>query len=108
MLDIDDFKRLNDVYSHALGDQVLIGLSDIMRDMIRGSDVLCRLGGEELGVILPSCDVRDAMGLAARFTERLAETEFGPAGRVTVSMGLACGPDHAMNPRELAACAEAA
>jgi diguanylate cyclase (GGDEF)-like protein len=108
MLDIDDFKRLNDIFSHAVGDQVLIGLSGMLRDMIRGSDVLCRLGGEELAVIMPSCDIADALGLAHRFMERLATTEFPPAGRVSVSMGVACGPVHAMNPRQLAACAEAA
>ncbi|MGH2821331.1 MAG: diguanylate cyclase, partial [Actinomycetota bacterium] len=108
MLDIDDFKRLNDVWGHGVGDQVLVALSDLLSEMVRASDVVCRVGGEELAVILPSCDLADALGLADRITERLASTAFDPAGHVTLSVGLAQAPDHAMNPRELVACAEAA
>jgi diguanylate cyclase (GGDEF)-like protein len=108
MLDIDDFKRLNDIYGHAVGDQVLIGLSDMLREMVRVSDVVCRLGGEELAIIMPSSDVADAAGLAGRFMDRLTTTDFDPAGRVTVSIGIAKGPDHAVNARELANRAEEA
>src|SRR5581483_5684716 len=60
------------------------------------------------GVIMPSCDAGDALGLAARLTENLRNAEFDQAGRMTVSIGVAQGPEHAMNPRELVACAEAA
>jgi diguanylate cyclase (GGDEF)-like protein len=108
MLDIDDFKRVNDVYGHGIGDEVLRELAELLRTTLRGSDVVCRLGGEEFGVIMASCDAAAAFGLAERLTEKLREVEFGPAGRVTVSVGVAQGPDHAANPRELAACAEAA
>lgn len=108
MLDIDDFKRLNDVYGHGVGDQVLTGLAGILREMLRGSDVACRIGGEEFTIVLPSCDIGDAVGLAGRIRQRLTETSFGPAGRITVSLGVTQGPLHATNPRELAACAEAA
>ena len=52
MLDIDDFKRVNDVYGHGAGDQVLTELADLLRVALRGSDVVCRLGGEEFGVIM--------------------------------------------------------
>jgi diguanylate cyclase (GGDEF)-like protein len=108
MLDIDDFKRLNDVYGHGVGDQVLTGLANILREMLRGSDVACRIGGEEFTIVLPSCDVDDAVGLAARIRARLSETSFGPAGRITISLGVTQGPLDATNPRELVACAEAA
>ncbi|CAN5675771.1 hypothetical protein BH24ACT26_BH24ACT26_13570 [soil metagenome] len=108
MLDIDDFKKLNDIHGHALGDQVLIGLSDMLREMVRASDVVCRLGGEELAVIMPSCAVADAMGFTVRLMEELETVDYSPAGRVTMSIGIAKGPDHAMNARELAWCAEAA
>ena len=108
MLDIDDFKRVNDIYGHGTGDQVLVALADILRQTVRGSDVVCRLGGEEFGVIMASCDAGDAMGLAARMTERLLTEEFEQAGRLTLSIGIAQGPEHAMNPRELVACAESA
>ncbi|HZQ82000.1 MAG TPA: diguanylate cyclase [Gaiellaceae bacterium] len=108
MFDLDDFKRVNDVYGHATGDQLLIQVARIARDIVRGSDVVCRIGGEEFGVIMPSCDAGDALGLAARLIDTLRDHEFDPAGRITVSMGVAQGPEHAMNQRELIACAEAA
>jgi diguanylate cyclase (GGDEF)-like protein len=108
MLDIDDFKRVNDIYGHGTGDQVLVALADILRQTVRGSDVVCRLGGEEFGVIMASCDAGDAMGLASRLAARLLTEEFEQAGRLTLSIGIAQGPEHAMNPRELVACAESA
>ena len=108
MLDIDDFKRVNDVHGHGIGDQVLVELADVLQSTVRVSDVVCRLGGEEFGVIMASCDAGDALGLARRITDRLAETDIEPAGRLSVSIGIAQGPEHAMNPRELVACAEVA
>ncbi|HEX9141845.1 MAG TPA: sensor domain-containing diguanylate cyclase, partial [Gaiellaceae bacterium] len=108
MLDIDDFKRVNDVYGHGAGDQLLVQLARLARETVRGSDVVCRIGGEEFGVIMPSCDAGDALGLASRMSQALRELDVDPAGGITVSMGVAQGPDHAMNPRELVTCAEAA
>jgi diguanylate cyclase (GGDEF)-like protein len=108
MLDIDDFKRVNDVYGHGAGDQVLTELAELLRAALRGSDVVCRLGGEEFGVIMPSGGAADAFALASRLTETLDDVEFGPAGKITISVGVSQGPEHAMNPRELVACAEAA
>jgi diguanylate cyclase (GGDEF)-like protein len=108
MVDIDDFKRVNDVHGHGTGDQVLAVLADILRGSVRSSDVVCRLGGEEFGVIMAPCKGRDALTIAGRITDNVARTSFEPAGRLTVSMGISQGPEHAMNPRELVACAEAA
>ena len=108
LFDIDDFKRLNDVHGHAIGDHVLVGLAEILRTTVRASDVACRVGGEEFGVILPSCGAGDAIGLARRLRDRLGASEFDEAGTVTVSLGISQGPEHAMNPRELVGCAEAA
>ena len=108
MIDIDDFKRVNDVHGHGTGDQVLIALANILRSTLRGSDVVCRIGGEEFGVIMPSSDAGDALGLATRLLNRISDTEFETVGSVTVSIGVAQGPEHAMNPRALVACSEAA
>src|SRR5436190_8220834 len=108
MLDIDDFKRVNDVYGHGTGDQVLRDLADLLRGALRGSDVVCRLGGEEFGVVMPSCDAGDALNLGRRLTDSLEQVDFGPAGKITISVGISQGPEHAMNPRELVACSEAA
>ena len=84
-------------------------LARLARETVRGSDVVCRIGGEEFGVIMPSCDAGDALGLAARLTERLArDRSSSPPAASTVSIGVSQGPQHAMNPRELIACAEAA
>jgi len=108
MLDIDDFKRVNDVHGHGVGDELLRLLADTLRVAVRPEDVVCRLGGEEFGVIMGACDATDANRVAERLVERLGDIEFPAVGRVTVSIGLALGPEHAMNPRELGACAEAA
>ena len=108
LLDLDDFKRVNDVHGHGIGDHVLIGLAEILTHAVRSSDVAFRIGGEEFAVILPSSDAGDACVLARRISERLGEANFEPAGKMTVSIGVAQGPEHAMNPRELVACAEMA
>ncbi len=108
MLDIDDFKRVNDVYGHGTGDEILRSLAETLKDSVRSSDVVYRLGGEEFAIIVTSRAPQNAERLAHRLVERVESAEFGPAGRITISVGLARGPEHAMNPRELIACAEAA
>jgi diguanylate cyclase (GGDEF)-like protein len=108
MLDIDDFKRVNDVYGHGAGDEILRSLADTLKDSVRTSDVVYRLGGEEFAIVIVARSPENAERLAHRLVERVQATEFDPAGRITISVGLARGPEHAMNPRELVACAEAA
>src|SRR5918911_7251 len=99
MLDLDEFKRVNDVHGHGTGDEVLVTVADLLRAEFRVSDVVCRVGGEEFGVIMPSCDA--AAGLQA--VERLP-----PVGPLSISAGLASAPAQGMNARELIASAEAA
>jgi diguanylate cyclase (GGDEF)-like protein len=108
MLDLDDFKRVNDVYGHGEGDGVLVALAKLLQSVVRGSDVVCRVGGEEFAIIMPSCTVADALGLASRVTESVRAADLSPSGRLTVSAGVVEAPTHAMNPRELVACAETA
>ena len=108
MLDLDDFKKVNDVYGHGIGDQLLLQIADLLRGAVRTTDVVCRVGGEEFAVILPSGDLQSAVALAERLRDRLAEIEADAIGPMTVSTGIAVGPEHAANPRELVACAEAA
>jgi diguanylate cyclase (GGDEF)-like protein len=108
MLDIDDFKRVNDVFGHGAGDEILRALAVTLRSCVRASDVVCRLGGEEFAIVMTSGSPENAERLARRLVDRVAGEAFDPAGRITVSVGLARGPEHAMNPRELIACAEAA
>jgi diguanylate cyclase (GGDEF)-like protein len=108
MMDIDDFKKVNDVYGHGIGDQVLAGLADHLRAAVRSTDVVCRIGGEEFAVIVPAGDAQHAVAVANRLAKRLEAAELEIAGKVSVSIGIAHGPEHAANPRELIACAEAA
>src|SRR5438874_11363339 len=108
MLDIDDFKRVNDIYGHGAGDEILRGLAETLKDAVRSSDAVYRLGGEEFAIVIASRSAQNAEQLAHRVVDRVASTDFDPAGRITISVGLARGPEHAMNPRELIACAEAA
>ena len=110
MLDLDDFKKVNDVYGHGIGDELLLQVADALRGSVRANDVVSRVGGEEFAVILPSGDHATAGALAERLRERLRglEAEAAAAGPLTVSVGIAVGPDDAANPRELVACAEAA
>ena len=111
MLDVDDFKRANDVYGHGAGDQILMALAEVLRSTARATDVVCRLGGDEFAVIMRSSEGEPALALGRRVAERVASIEpdaTGGFGTLTVSIGIAEGPKHAMNPRELVACAEAA
>ena len=108
MLDLDDFKKVNDIYGHGVGDQLLVQVADVLHDSVRTSDAVCRIGGEEFAIILPSGDVPSAVALAERLGEELRKLEADAAGNLSVSTGIAVGPEHAANPRELVACAEAA
>jgi len=106
MLDIDDFKRVNDVHGHGVGDELLRLLADALRACVRPEDAVCRLGGEEFAVIMPATDSRNAEYLAQRIMQRVEAQAFGSVGRLTLSIGVAEGPNDASNPRELIACAD--
>ncbi len=108
MLDVDDFKRVNDIHGHATGDHALVQVAEHLSAAVRESDIVCRLGGEEFGVVMPDADRSAARNLATRLRDTLETAVLDPVGRLSVSTGVACAPDDAMNPRELAACAEAA
>jgi len=108
MLDLDDFKKVNDVYGHGVGDELLLQVADVLRSSVRTTDVVCRVGGEEFAIIIPSGDLETTLGLAERLGQSIGRLEVEAAGRLTVSTGVAVGPEHAANPRELVACAEAA
>lgn len=87
-LDIDHFKRLNDGHGHAAGDAVLRGMSNVLQQALRGSDVFGRLGGEEFCVLLPEQGEDKAQALANRLRVLLAAVP-RPDGQLTVSAGIA-------------------
>jgi diguanylate cyclase (GGDEF)-like protein len=88
MIDIDDFKKINDTYGHTEGDAVLAILGKIIVREIRDTDICCRYGGEEFSVIMPSTGIRDASALADRLREKVDQSM--PLGkRLTISVGVA-------------------
>jgi len=92
MLDVDDFKAINDTYGHSVGDMVLVALADLLRRSIRAVDTLVRYGGEEFVIVMPETELAGALVAAQRIFAHLAETEIGPQKlRVTVSIGAATG-----------------
>lgn len=92
MMDIDRFKRVNDVHGHPAGDRVLIEVASRLRATVREGEVVARIGGEEFAWILPETDAEGAMRAAERARAAIAATPFPGVGPLTVSLG-ACGLD---------------
>jgi diguanylate cyclase (GGDEF)-like protein len=106
LIDIDDFKRINERDGHIAGDQMLAALGSLLRTESRSSDVVCRVGGEEFAIVMPGTPATEAVAVAQRLRDRIASIDFqGEGAPLTVSMGVAEGPTHATSPKELMACA---
>lgn len=88
-IDIDHFKRINDVFGHAAGDHVLKTLSGLVKNEIRGADTLFRIGGEEFLIISTETDSSGATRLAERLRSLIEKYPFGKIGGVTASFGVA-------------------
>jgi len=94
VIDIDDFKALNDSYGHAAGDEMLKQIARTMKESVRETDLLARFGGEEFVVVLKGMDIRGATVLAEKLRTNVAESSFivddsMRPRRATVSIGLA-------------------
>jgi diguanylate cyclase (GGDEF)-like protein len=88
MVDLDHFKQVNDTHGHDVGDQVIRHLSDTMRQRVRDSDIVARLGGEEFVVMLPDTDAKGAQILAEELVKVVASRATPVAGQVTISAGV--------------------
>ena len=90
MLDIDDFKRVNDIYGHKEGDRVIIALADTLRKVTQGLDDvhLGRWGGEEFMILLAKSNIEEAMQLAEKIRAEFAAISYEAAGCQTVSVGV--------------------
>lgn len=88
VLDIDDFKRINDEYGHPHGDRVLVEVSNVLMREIRDSDLCCRYGGEEFVVIMPLTGGREACEIAERLRKAIVDIQPSGCG-VTASFGVA-------------------
>jgi diguanylate cyclase (GGDEF)-like protein len=112
LADIDHFKRFNDTWGHEAGDLVLKRVADVIREHVRGSDIGCRYGGEELAVILPETAPEVAVERAERIRRGIAGLRLEHGGHrldaVTSSFGVAIFPQHADNAEALLRAADEA
>lgn len=99
MIDIDHFKRINDIYGHATGDIVLKETADIILSMSRTVDTVARWGGEEFIALLPQTGKNDAVMPADRIRKAIEEKKFTgiPNETITISIGIASAPDFAID-----------
>ena len=103
--DIDFFKKFNDTYGHQAGDAVLRQVAQTLKKNSRTTDYVCRYGGEEMSIILPNTDSKDAIMLANRICAAVAEKPFHltPVDKasVTISLGVSTFPENAQTPQDL-------
>jgi diguanylate cyclase len=95
MLDIDHFKKINDTYGHLIGDGVLKMLSKLLKDSIKGKDIVARFGGEEFILALPATALEGAYSLAEQIRSSLMKLNLKlkdtgkSIGHITISLGIA-------------------
>jgi len=95
MVDIDQFKKLNDEFGHLLGDEVLRQVSSLFHQQLRKIDVVCRYGGEEFAILLTQTNAQHALGVAEKLRKLVESWQFpGVPRTVTLSAGVAAFPDH--------------
>ncbi|MDD5352338.1 MAG: sensor domain-containing diguanylate cyclase [Candidatus Omnitrophica bacterium] len=112
-VDIDDFKIFNDTCGHQKGDEILVQIAGLFKEVSRKFDYLCRYGGEEFALILPNTNLKDAMAIAERIRVVINNRHFDsgaghPPQNIACSLGVATFPLHARNKAELIKAADKA
>src|SRR5580700_9739090 len=108
MIDIDQFKRLNDEFGHLLGDEVLRQVSSILHQQLRKIDVVCRYGGEEFAILLSQTSPQHSLAVAEKLRRMVETWQFPGVPRpVTISAGSANYPDHGTTRDALVKAADA-
>jgi diguanylate cyclase (GGDEF)-like protein len=94
--DIDHFKQINDRFGHATGDKVLVSIASTLVEGVRGSDIVCRFGGEEFIIVLPGASLEIARSRAEAIRAAISDIGAGDEGkdryRVTISLGVSSYP----------------
>ena len=112
MLDLDHFKTFNDTYGHEAGDAVLREAGAFLRQCVRVEDIVCRFGGEEFIIILPSADANTTYARAERIRSKFHDLTVlyngKSVGLVTMSIGVAALPEHGESSKTLLDAADAA
>jgi diguanylate cyclase (GGDEF)-like protein len=109
MIDIDNFKRVNDEFGHLLGDEVLRAVSTMLRQQLRKSDLLCRYGGEEFAIVVPETTGENATRVAEKLRRQIESHHFpGVPRQVTISCGVSDYPTHGITRDEVVAAADSA
>lgn len=89
-IDLDRFKPINDTVGHAAGDALLVQIATLIRERVRAADLLCRIGGDEFGLILRDCGMEEARGIAENLRRAVANHRFEWEGR-SFGVGLSIG-----------------
>lgn len=113
MLDIDNFKRVNDTFGHPVGDEILKGLVEELMTNARESDIVARYGGEEFAIIFPDTPAASAKDAANRMRDLIERRDFriaqlGRALHITISVGVAIFPHDALTSTDLISRADSA
>lgn len=109
LIDMDDFKFINDNYGHAVGDDALIDVADVIRQSVRESNIVARLGGDEFMIFVPDGDKQIAASIAERIIESLRRhNEIVGGTRYSVSIGICSVNRTAIGFEELYGCADQA
>ena len=108
LLDIDEFKKVNDTFGHVAGDEAIKLLSKTLQQGIRGIDLAARIGGEEFAIILTETPLDHAMEIAERLRLAIKRLQIPTVGSITVSLGVAEAPSCAKTAPALLASADAA
>ncbi len=100
MVDIDHFKSINDNFGHQAGDEIIVGVADILREVVRDQDVVSRYGGEEYCILLPGLDAFDARKVAERCRCRIEMRSYG-SKKITASFGISSLRDEPLTSDQL-------
>ncbi len=108
LLDIDNFKQVNDNHGHEAGDEALKSLAKVLQEGTRGIDLTARIGGEEFAILLTETSMRGAIDVAERLRMAIKGAQIPVVGQIAASFGVAECPSSAQTARELQATADGA